>query len=1118
MTTHELGRSMLDETVAALVSQFGSETKERLAGVGEPEEALRVPIDHLISAIGHAIGKKTILDGETHLSEISSRPDFAVRVHGAVVGYIEVKQAGLSLDPTTFKGHNKDQWNRLKGLPNLVYTNGSEWRLYRAEDTAIVVAQLSGGPLDHAGSVLHPDTSFRELVTNFLSWAPAPIRTVPKLVRTVAPITRMLRTKVREQLLIEHANVERGEPANKQIFLGLASDWRKLLFPDASDEVFSDGYAQTVTFALLLARTEKVDLEATSLHLIGKKLGTEHSLMGKALQLLTEGVSGDFVPTIDLLRRVIGAVEWDAVRKNKDTYLHLYENFLAEYDPELRRSTGTYFTPHEVVDQMVRLTEEVLVTKLGKSKGFLDPSVTTIDPAMGTGTFLHSIIEHVAVGVAKSEGPGAVPGTITELASRLIGFELQLGSYAVAELRTTDLLRSHDASPPKDGMRMFVADTLSDPDEAETELGSGLGAISESKQRANTIKSSTPVTVVIGNPPYGDKAEGQGGWIEKGSEATSGDKTAKQKKVSPLDDFRLDGNGLTEYVLKNLYVYFWRWATWKVFESVPSNQAGVICFISTAGYLRGPGFKGMREYLRREADEGWIIDLTPEGQTPDIPTRVFPGVRQPLAIAIFIRRVDHQSTPAPIWCAALTGKQADKFAQLKSMTLNMGWSAARTGWTDPLTAASAGWDDWADVGSIFPWVSPGVAPHRTWVYAPTKSILRERWTALLLESDAEKRATLFKSTRDSSLLKFKVPLTNIVPPFSQALTKEMSKDPSISRVAYRSFDRQLLIADHRVLDTARPDLWSSLSKNQMFLFEQHSHPISGGPALIATRLIPDMHYFNNRGGRVLPILHPDGTPNLAPGFLDVLAAGLGLNITHEDVLAYIAGVTSHPGFTAKFEAELSTPGVRVPITKDPALWMRAVELGREVVWLHTYGEAFIDKAQGRSESNIRDGWPAAAQPLSLTAVKEMPIKHHFDDVEHSIYFTAESGERNGSWGPVGKEVFDYTVGGMNVIGSWFKYRKKNPGGKKTSPLDDVHVDEWPHEWTLEFTELLTVLTRLVSLEQAQATLLGEILVSELSTQQKLADAGVHWPKNRKDRTPRRKPTASDSPQLDIPIE
>ena len=100
------------------------------------------------------------------------------------------------------------------------------------------------------------------------------------------------------------------------------------------------------------------------------------------------------------------------------------------------------------------------------------------------------------------------------------------------------------------------------------------------------------------------------------------------------------------------------------------------------------------------------------------------------------------------------------------------------------------------------------------------------------------------------------------------------------------------------------------------------------------------------------------------------------------------------------------------------------------------------------------------------------------------------------------------VGGINVIGSWFKYSKKNLGGKKTNPLDDIHVDEWP----LEFTELLTVLTRLVSLEADQAEVLEQILAGALVTKDELAAVGVKWPESRDDHKPRRE-VAADT--LDI---
>jgi hypothetical protein len=94
------------------------------------------------------------------------------------------------------------------------------------------------------------------------------------------------------------------------------------LFPTASDDVFADGYAQAVTFALLLARTENIDLEAAGgLHNVGTKLAGQHSLMSRALQLLTDYVAADFKVTLDLLVRVIGAVDWPQVRAgNRDTY------------------------------------------------------------------------------------------------------------------------------------------------------------------------------------------------------------------------------------------------------------------------------------------------------------------------------------------------------------------------------------------------------------------------------------------------------------------------------------------------------------------------------------------------------------------------------------------------------------------------------------------------------------------------------------------------------------------------------------------------------------------------------------------------------------------------------
>jgi len=835
-----------------------------------------------------------------------------------------------------------------------------------------------------------------------------------------------------------------------------------------------------------------------ALHEVGTLLGDEHSLMGKALQLLTDDVAKDFKVTLDLLVRVVGAVDWPKVRKGKrDTYLHLYEDFLEAYDNDLRKQSGSYYTPREVVEHMVHLTEEALVTRLGKPAGFRDPDVLTVDPAMGTGTYLHTILEHAAHDAEAQDGPGAVAGVLSQVAERLVGFELQMGPYAVAELRTTDLLATHGASVPPGGMRLYVTDTLDDPSAAETGFSSGLQLIAQSRRKANEVKAKANVTVVIGNPPYRERAEGMGGWVESGSAAHG------KKRRAILDDFRRPGNGRTEYVLKNLYVYFWRWGTWKVWESTvadPDGDAGVVCFISTSGYLRGPGFKGMREYLRRHASEGWIIDLTPEGQTPDVPTRVFPGVRQPLAIGLFLRAPDTDpDIPATIHYRTVTGRQADKFAAFGDVSLDDdAWREARSDWTAPLTpTADSAWDDYPAAGELFPWVSPGAKMNRTWVYSPSRAVLHERWTRLLSETDPATKAALFKNTRDSALDRRKSPLPGGPTPTTATLLSEpVGSEPHLARIGYRSFDQQWVVSDARALDQPRPDLWEARVPGQVFTTELHSSPIHDGPGLVFSSLVPDMHFFKgSEGGRVLPLLHPDGTPNLAPGLVRALSATLGRDITAPAVLAYVADVVAHPAFTQTFADELTTPGIRVPITTDPGLWAEAIALGEQVVWLHTYGETFT--GPDRPRASVRYPKGDARQPLSRTPITAMPEVMTYDPARAVVTLG------DGEFGPVTPEVWEYAVGGKNVLKSWFKYRKKVPGGKKTSPLDYIHVDTWDPDWTTEFIDLLTVLTRLVELEPAQADLLERILAAPLLTMDALTVAGVRWPVAASDRKPRR---------------
>src|SRR5207302_5783242 len=92
------------------------------------------------------------------------------------------------------------------------------------------------------------------------------------------------------------------------------------------------------------------------------------------------------------------------------------------------------------------------------------------DPAVGTGTFLLGVLRRIASTVEGDQGAGAVRGAIEAAAKRVIGFELQFGPFAVAQLRLIAELQALMNSPPLPELRLFITDTLGNPFIAEEML------------------------------------------------------------------------------------------------------------------------------------------------------------------------------------------------------------------------------------------------------------------------------------------------------------------------------------------------------------------------------------------------------------------------------------------------------------------------------------------------------------------------------------------------------------------------------------------------------------------------------------------------------------------------
>ncbi len=276
---------MAGKTVAAAVSKYGANVKPKLASIaieGAPEDQLRGPLETLVQDLAEVVGLSAgsvHLVGETTLAELKTRPDFAVAVSKALVGFIEVKAPGKGADPRKFDDpHDKEQWDKLKSLPNLVYTDGNAFSLWRDGKLASDIVRLEGS-VETSGAKLAAPATLLPLFSDFLQWTPIPPKSAKGLAEVSARLCRLLRDEVVEQMGL-------GSPG----LTALATDWRKLLFPQADDAQFADGYAQAVTFGLLVARSRDISLSGGIDH-AAQELRKSNSLIATALRLLTDDVA-----------------------------------------------------------------------------------------------------------------------------------------------------------------------------------------------------------------------------------------------------------------------------------------------------------------------------------------------------------------------------------------------------------------------------------------------------------------------------------------------------------------------------------------------------------------------------------------------------------------------------------------------------------------------------------------------------------------------------------------------------------------------------------------------------------------------------------------------------------
>ncbi len=793
-----------------------------------------------------------------------------------------------------------------------------------------------------------------------------------------------------------------------------------------------------------------------------------------------------------------------SLKSKPDLWLYFYEDFLAAYDPKLRKDYGVYYTPREVVELQVRLASELLEKRFGKKLGFADDGVVFLDPAVGTGTYPVAAVKHGLEKVRARYGPGAIPARARQMAANMHGFEVLVGPYAVAHLRLTQALEgaineAKAAGDPEEKLakrlNIYLADTLESPNAAPPGgLTLTYRALTAEHEAARKVKQGGDILVCLGNPPYdrerrnedGTKAN-KGGWVRFGDKGqgkmnlATGVVEGGDKKERPIfEDFlqpaRDTGKGLNLQVIFNDYVYFWRWALWRMFEA--QKGGGIISFITASSYLVGPGFVGVREMMRRSFDELWIIDLGGDNLGARKTPNVF-AIQIPVAIAMGVRGAKHNpDKPAKVRYAKIEADSRDaKVAILACIEdlSKLDWLDCSDEWHAPFTPLGKGaYFDWPKFVDLFPYHTAGAVFYRSWPIGETEAVLAARWQRLR-SAKAQDRKSLFKESRDRKIThRVTQPgLSGHAEPSIRDLALS-SPEPKSMRYGFRSFDQQFALYDFRLGDYIRPALGRMSGDRQTFFVCPDAIVAGRGPVCTVTANLPDQHYFCGRGGKdVIPIYRDAaGTdPNVTAGLLAVLGKVHCTPPTAEDLAAYVYAVLGGQSYTRRFWNELETPGPRVPITKDAATFAEAVALGRKLVWLHTYAERFRSPDRG-------DEIPPGAAKI-IKGVSDSPAQYPeafaFDPA------TREITVGDGRFGPASPTVWEFEVSGLKVVQSWLGYRMKKRAGKKSSPLDDIRPERWTARMSDEFLELLWVLEATLAMEPELEAALDKVMTGPCFT-------------------------------------
>ena len=925
---------------------------------------------------------ETVLEGVTAVNEprrqAAGAPDFVVDRGSARLGYVEAKDVGKDLDRVL----ETEQLQRYRAsLSNLILTDYLEFRWFVDGELreTVRIADWEGDEIRHTPA---SDQPLEILLRGFAAAPTATIRSPEELAKRMAALAQHIRHTILLAFNEEEPGIDSRDPLHMQY-----RSFREVLLADLDPLDFADMYAQTITYGMFAARTspgfEPPFDRYRAAHLIPRTNPFLRQLFaemaGPNLDNRVDWIVDDLVNLLNHAD-IAGILSRFGQRtRQEDPVVHFYETFLAEYDPELRETRGVYYTPEPVVEYITRSIDHLLRAEFGLADGLASTDtvrvreverrtekdrktrdihrIQILDPATGTGTFLHSVVDAIHQTVAGNGGAnsGLWSGYVqTHLLPRLHGFELLMAPYTVAHmklgLQLAELGYKFDSD---ERLRVFLTNSLEEAHEFPSLPLFGQFLANETEE-AGKVKADAPVMVVLGNPPYSGHSANKGDWITRllhGPDATH-------------SYFHVDGHELLERQKKWLnddYVKFIRFAQWRI----ESTGYGILGFVTNHSYLDNPTFRGMRESLYNTFDLAFLLDLkgdANQGSKDGARDENVFDIQQGVAISIYVKRPKHDQEKRQYFHATLLGERQEKYRTLSASTVE-----------------STSWNQLSPTSPYY-WFFPRVADLDS-EYAAAWSVTdifpvngvgfitgRDKFA---LDANRERLEERVSQLRDS-----RIPTQELRDKYSLTDTTSWSLERARERLQRdRDWQSAITPCTIRPFDVRFGYLSSAVMERPVWQTQRHLVP-PGNMALLTSRKTTNTFQhvfvtdrpaaFNTTGtagkygsAYTFPLyvypaqsgLFGRGTAdgrhhNISAELTNQISANLGLEFQPngrgnllstfgpEDVLAYVYSVLHMANYRARYGEYLKRDFPRIPFTSRADLFRSIADIGHRLLSLH----------------------------------------------------------------------------------------------------------------------------------------------------------------------------------------